>query len=559
MFGKRWFESVNSSPSRAPSRIKERAPRGFRRTQGQEVELENTQRRNKEKRQSIFSESHTKCGALSREIEWERKGLRSLKYSTSLELDTRKSPDELAQQQEVLSSLTKRQLRLFEKKGLVAGMYSLSPTQRNQFEESGIARELRAQAEEKMIQYFWHKSHRNARFRDLPKSMRRDMLLGNLYVDDFLPDRIRAEINKDITTIKILQRSLASHQPSWKSRGRIAEMAKDLRNRYDIRPENYRDYLYEWWQDNGLLAGVFNPLLESLPPQQLQQLGVDSVQNFRQRNTPVLSTDSYSGSRGDGGWSGGSAGFSTPSVSSAPVWPIQSLDDFPELIGSLTIDKRDWSEAEVNELRRKWGIRINMDCNQSDSRRVIPPLIVIPDDASPEMRAAAQAYVDAMAQIHNEKFGRNFTGKVMTRGANGRWKVNTIHTEGWSIEDTQIVSYLTSPEGIQKYQDILENTLGKIPWAVFGLPHGGVQGKDKWAGHNGQNEVSLARTHLEWFAQNLKKEGTASPESVVQPIAESPSPTENTPASTIVASSNNETSSSTPTTEQATAYYWPQS
>lgn len=61
-----------------------------------------------------------------------------------------------------------------------------------------------------------------------------------------------------------------------------------------------------------------------------------------------------------------------------------------------------------------------MDCNYSSGRKVIPPLIVIPDDASPEMRAAAQAYVDAMAKIQNEKFGRDLPGKVITRGANGR-------------------------------------------------------------------------------------------------------------------------------------------
>lgn len=75
-----------------------------------------------------------------------------------------------------------------------------------------------------------------------------------------------------------------------------------------------------------------------------------------------------------------------------------------------------------------------------------------------------------------------------------------------------MVGYLMSPEGISEYQDILENTLGKIPWAVFGLPHGGVSGKDKWAKYNGQNEVSVARAHLEWFAKNQKEGGTTEKE-----------------------------------------------
>lgn len=100
-----------------------------------------------------------------------------------------------------------------------------------------------------------------------------------------------------------------------------------------------------------------------------------------------------------------------------------------------------------------------MDCNQSDGRKVIPPLIVIPDDATPEMKAAAQAYVDAMAKLHNEKFGRDFRGQVKTRGQNGRGRSNTIHTEAWSIDDLQMVDYLKSPEGIQEYRQILASTL----------------------------------------------------------------------------------------------------
>jgi len=56
-----------------------------------------------------------------------------------------------------------------------------------------------------------------------------------------------------------------------------------------------------------------------------------------------------------------------------------------------------------------------MDCNQCDGRKVIPPLIVIPNNSTPVMKAAAQAYVDAMAKLHNEKFGRSFKGRVKTR------------------------------------------------------------------------------------------------------------------------------------------------
>jgi hypothetical protein len=75
-------------------------------------------------------------------------------YELSLELDTKKSPEVVEKQKNALNSLSEKQRQLFEKKGLVAGMYSLSVEQRKQFQESGIAREFRGQAEEKMAEYF---------------------------------------------------------------------------------------------------------------------------------------------------------------------------------------------------------------------------------------------------------------------------------------------------------------------------------------------------------------------------------------------------------------------
>lgn len=125
--------------------------------------------------------------------------------------------------------------------------------------------------------------------------MKRDMLLGNLYMDDFLPDHIGDELNKDIATIRRLQQSSESNGVSPSERKKIFEMAKDLRDNYDIQAEDFEDYLREGGQDNGLLAGVFAPLLQSLAPAQLTQLGVDNVENFRERNAPVI--NSYS----DGG------------------------------------------------------------------------------------------------------------------------------------------------------------------------------------------------------------------------------------------------------------------
>lgn len=44
--------------------------------------------------------------------------------------------------------------------------------------------------------------------------MKRDMLLGDLYMDDFLPDSVRSELNADITAIKKLQQTTDSDRVS---------------------------------------------------------------------------------------------------------------------------------------------------------------------------------------------------------------------------------------------------------------------------------------------------------------------------------------------------------
>lgn len=127
---------------------------GFRRTPKQEGERIGLFQRNKERKQGIFANFRNQRKELAREIERERKLSKKPEYELSLELDTKKSPEVVEKQKAVLDSLSERQRKLFEKKGLVAGMYSLSADQRKQFEESGIAREFRGQAEEKMAAYF---------------------------------------------------------------------------------------------------------------------------------------------------------------------------------------------------------------------------------------------------------------------------------------------------------------------------------------------------------------------------------------------------------------------
>lgn len=128
--------------------------RGFRRTPKQESERRGLFQRNKQEKLGIFSNLRNQRKELAREIERENEKTKKPEYELSLELDTKKTPEVVEKQKAALDSLSERQRQLFEKKGLVAGMYSLSAEQRKQFEESGIAREFRGQAEEKMAAYF---------------------------------------------------------------------------------------------------------------------------------------------------------------------------------------------------------------------------------------------------------------------------------------------------------------------------------------------------------------------------------------------------------------------
>lgn len=128
--------------------------RGFRRTPKQESERRGLFQRNKQEKLGIFSNLRNQRKELAREIERENGKSKKPEYELSLELDTKKTPEVVEKQKAALDSLSERQRQLFEKKGLVAGMYSLSAEQRKQFEESGIAREFRGQAEEKMAAYF---------------------------------------------------------------------------------------------------------------------------------------------------------------------------------------------------------------------------------------------------------------------------------------------------------------------------------------------------------------------------------------------------------------------
>jgi len=168
---------------------------------------------------------------------------------------------------------------------------------------------------------------------------------------------------------------------------------------------------------------------------------------------------------------------------------LKALDDV--IAGNLAlsdVSKSLVSEGNVfhvhNLTRQEIGTRsvpdnriIALDSNSaSGEEEVLRPLIIIPNNATPVERQAAQEAVDQVAAWLNENaphddFERQTTGLVKTTSENGgRGVPGFFHTEMHSVNDTAATELIKSnPEA---YAEILSKTLGKIPGANFIVPHG---------------------------------------------------------------------------------------
>jgi len=150
------------------------------------------------------------------------------------------------------------------------------------------------------------------------------------------------------------------------------------------------------------------------------------------------------------------------------------------------------SQSARQAITSKGGMAILMDSNQASGVPVISPRIVIPDNATKTQRRAAQAYVDGIAKMQKEKFGRTLKPRVLTRSENKRGRSHATHLEGFSVDDHKFVAYIRSKEGKAWYQRHIQSTVGAVPNSKIFLPH---SSKDPGAVNkrHGWSEVSLAR------------------------------------------------------------------
>jgi hypothetical protein len=96
--------------------------------------------------------------------------------------------------------------------------------------------------------------------------------------------------------------------------------------------------------------------------------------------------------------------------------------------------------------------------------------IVIPDDATPEERQAAQNYVDRVAQFFRENGLEDYPVRgVRTTSENKRGMSGYFHTEPFFNSDPEAVEIITN--NTTDYAKILAETLGNIPGVTFIPPH----------------------------------------------------------------------------------------
>lgn len=155
------------------------------------------------------------------------------------------------------------------------------------------------------------------------------------------------------------------------------------------------------------------------------------------------------------------------------------------------------SPQERAAIRRKGGIVVNLDTNWAKGDRQTSPMVVIPDDASPAERKAAEAYAARIADVYKAQFGKSLPPQVVTRSQNGRGRGFTIHTEPYSVNDSRAVEFFNSPEGRRQHAQILTETFGGLPRAHFSLPHDPYNKKDMGAVGAKGSEVDFARGVLE--------------------------------------------------------------
>jgi len=135
--------------------------------------------------------------------------------------------------------------------------------------------------------------------------------------------------------------------------------------------------------------------------------------------------------------------------------------------------------------------QVSLDFNDAASPTARGVEIIIPNDATDEERAIAQAYVDRTTEWFRSK-GIDVPNRgVRTAKENGRGTRGRFHTEPFFVADSDALAAVQGdPEG---YAQVLASTLGRINGVTFIAPH---KVNDPGASRGDINERDFAKQVL---------------------------------------------------------------
>lgn len=175
-------------------------------------------------------------------------------------------------------------------------------------------------------------------------------------------------------------------------------------------------------------------------------------------------------------------------------------------VGDNTFAVHDMVRSEFGTISVPGNRIVSMDSNSVSGRpEILRPLVVIPDDATPLEREAAQSSVDEIAEWFKTHLGgdRADSGVIRTTSENGRGLRGFFHTEYNSVNDDGAVGLIKAKA--TEFAQILGETLGRIPGVNFIVPHGnpGRYGPDPGAVSRDGSTTEVG------LAQHVVREGFA--------------------------------------------------
>jgi hypothetical protein len=166
----------------------------------------------------------------------------------------------------------------------------------------------------------------------------------------------------------------------------------------------------------------------------------------------------------------------------------------------FTYNTRDKLPASTANARQ-----ISLDFNAAANKNAKGIEIIIPNNATSIERALAMDYVNQTKEFFASKGVDVPVRGVKTAAENKRGSANRFHTEPFFVHDSASRAAIESdPDG---YAQVLANTIGKIPGAMFIPPH---KSNDPGASANGINERDFAKGTIIPALERLSKQQSAS-------------------------------------------------